>query len=121
MILAGGREAVPVPPDSYQRTYYRIEQRGGSLFSRWLKEGSPDSRDVVAGETSEWNLGAPIIVKTTGTVKGREVAFQVEVMEETGLVVEGVTGAGGERVLPPEMEVVDSAGRSVFKSRFERG
>lgn len=120
MFLAGGKEPIPVPPDTYHRVYYDVEHRGGGLFARWLKE-APGSMKVSAGVTGVWNLGTPLTMRTVGTVSGRTVTFRVEMKDETGLNVEGITGVDGKQAAPPEMEVFDAAGRSVFRSRFERG
>ena len=133
MIVAGGKEPVPVPAGDYQVLYYRewsaANDKGQrASFQAGLREwGSNKARTVAVakGGTTELNIASPIKAKLTASGSSTSVRLGMSTPTTSGeLSLRYITPVDGwvySRPAPPTLRILDAAGKLVDTVSLEYG
>ena len=76
---------------------------------------------ITEGKTTSLSLGKDIVVSIVTKISKGKVQFTVEQTAADGWQITGIYRAGGKRLQPPQVEVIDKAGKVIHLAKLEYG
>lgn len=126
LTVSGGKDAVPVPADTYRPHEYSIFTDADPSKRCATIEGSgtaPRGKSVIvsAGKTVQLPLGSPIQATISVSKSKGSVRFDLSQTDPMGGDISTVKGEGGKTPTNPVVEVVDKAGKTIYSAKLEYG